>query len=106
MIRLRSSVVRGSSRARSRVSGWARNLLASSNKLDLPRRVKNHPQKQPAVAESADVGAAVFSFAIAHRDVDDLEVQFGGAEEQVEIAERIELAEVLAVAGNLIIVGA
>ena len=48
---------------------------------------------------------AVGALAVADRQVDDLQVQLGGAEEQVEVAERIEVAEVGAVGGDALVVG-
>ena len=59
-----------------------------------------------AVPEAADLGLAVGARAIADRQLDDLQVLLGGAEEQVEVAERIEVAEEAAVGGDALVVAA
>src|SRR3984893_10389054 len=57
------------------------------------------------MAPALDVSLTVSSLMIAHRNVDNLEVELGGAENQVEVAERIEVAEVGAVGGDGLVVG-
>ena len=64
----------------------------------------DHAQQQPAVPEARDVGFAVFARGVADRHFGGLQVELGGAEDQVEIAERIELAEIGAVARDLVVV--
>ena len=51
-----------------------------------------------------DVGRPVSAFAVADGDVGDFEAEFAGAEEQVEIAERIEVAEVSAVRDDFFVI--
>ena len=46
---------------------------------------EHHAQQQPAVAPALDVGRAVGAFLVADRHIGDLQVEFGGAKEQVEI---------------------
>ncbi len=64
-----------------------------SNKLDASCGEEDHAQQQQAVAPSLDVGDAVGALPVADRPVDDFAVEFGRAEEQVEVAERVEVAE-------------
>src|SRR5262249_22832424 len=78
---------------RSRRGATAR-LAASCAELELAEAEHRHAQKQPAVLEPADLGVAVRARAIAHRHLDDFQARPGGAEEQIEITERIEIAEV------------
>src|SRR6185295_20079494 len=61
-------------------------------------------QQQPAVPPALDVGLAVGARLIPNRQINDAEVEFGGAEQQVEITERIEITEVGAVAGNRLVI--
>lgn len=56
------------------------------------------------MAPPLDVGFAVGAFAITDGDVADLEVEFVGSEKEVEVAKRIELAEVGAVGGDPLVV--
>ena len=65
-----------------------------------------HAQQQPAVAEARDVGLAVRALVVADGQVDDAQVEARGAEQQVEVAERIEVAEVGAVGGDALVVRA
>ena len=51
-----------------------------------------HLQQQPAVAEAADLDLAVAPRLISNGNFDNLEVEFGGTEQQIEIAEGIEPA--------------
>ena len=53
-----------------------------------------------------DVGRAVGAFTIADGDIRDLEVEFRGTEEEVEVPEGIEVAEVGAVGGDGFVVRA
>src|SRR5438105_12940111 len=56
------------------------------------------------MAPALDISLTVGSLVIAHRHVDNLEVELGGAENQVEVAKRIEVAEVGAVGGDGLVV--
>ena len=52
---------------------------------------------------AGDVGGAVGTFTVADGEVDDLAVEFGGAEDQVKISEGVEVAEVGTVGGNFFV---
>ena len=56
--------------------------------------------------EAADVGRAIGTGEIMDGNLDDLQIQFRRTEDQIEITEGIEIAEVRAVGGDLIVVGA
>ena len=56
------------------------------------------------MAKAGDLRLAVGARAVADRQFDDLEVELGGAEEQVEVAEGIEVAEEGAVGGDALVV--
>src|SRR5439155_2836727 len=64
--------------------GHVRSSLMSSDELHLPRREGDHFEQQPAVFPALDVGRAVDALAIADGQIDDLEAELRGAEEQVE----------------------
>src|SRR4051794_9829112 len=64
------------------------------DELDPPRGEHAHLQQEPAMAPALDVGLAVGPFPIADRQFDDLETELGRPEQQVEVTERIEVAEV------------
>src|SRR5512138_3074810 len=66
----------------------------TSDELDAPRREDDHPQEQEAVAEALDVRLAVDPLPVAGRHVHDAEVLLRRPEDEVEVAERIEVAEV------------
>ena len=57
------------------------------------------------MAPALNVCFAVRALAVADREVDDFEVQASGAEDEVEVAKGVEIAEVRAVGGDAIIVG-
>jgi hypothetical protein len=78
--------------------------MTRSDKFQLAGGDAEHAEEKQAVAPALDVGGAVGAFPIADGDVADFEVLFVGAEEQVEVAERIKLAEVGAVGGDLEVV--
>src|SRR5262249_29171404 len=65
--------------------------------LQLAGREPAHLQEQPAVAEARDVGLAVRALMVAHRQVRDVQVEPSRAEQQVEVPEGVEVAEVGAV---------
>src|SRR4029077_12612947 len=66
----------------------------SCREEEAPRRQRGHAQQEPPVGEAADVRRAVGTFAVAHRNLEDAEVELRGPEDQVEVAVRIEVAEV------------
>jgi hypothetical protein len=77
----------------------------ASYEFQPPQRESEHPQQQPSVRPALDIGLPVSPFVIAHRHVDDLEVELGRTKYQIEVAERIEIAEVGSVGGDRIVVG-
>ena len=68
-----------------------------SERLELVEGEEDHAEQQPAVPEARDLRLAVAPARVAHRDLDDLQVELGGTEDEVEVAEGIEIAEVGAV---------
>ena len=52
----------------------------------------------------ADVRGPVPARAVANRQIDDLESKFRRAEQEVEVSERVELAEVRAVGGDQFVI--
>src|ERR1700722_4359906 len=86
--------VRQTSSARSRDPLAPRK--GDSNRLQLAIGEPHHLQQQPAVAKPRDLGLAEGARLVVDRRLDDLEVLLGRAEEQVEIAEGIEIAEITA----------
>ena len=77
----------------------------NSDKLDFPGGKKAHAYEEPTVPEPAYLGAAVFTVAIADDDLGDFKVELGGSKEQVEIAKRIEIAEITPVLDDFLVVG-
>src|SRR5205085_792854 len=69
----------------------------SREKLQPPCRKPRHAQQQPAMFPARDVRLAVSARVVADRQIDDPRVQFRRAKQQVEIAERIEVAEISAI---------
>src|SRR6266480_4763446 len=76
-----------------------------TNELQSASSERHHAQEQPAVAPTLDVGLTVGSGLITNGQIRNAQVEFRGTEEEVEIAERIEVAKVSAVAGDGIVVG-
>ena len=76
-----------------------------SSKLDLARSKHTHTQQQQSVTETADLRGAVFAVFVPDDDFGNLKIQFGGAEQQIEIAEGIEIAEIISVFLDGLIVG-
>ena len=58
------------------------------------------------MAESADLGHAVSPLTVPDRQLRDLHVQSGSAEEQIKIAERVEVAEERPTLCDLLVVSA
>src|SRR3989338_8105363 len=74
--------------------------------LQFSRGKQAHPQQQQAVAEPADVGAAIRTFLVVDRDFRHLQAQPAGAEDQGKVTERIKVAEVVALVGQSLVVAA
>ncbi len=64
-----------------------------SQRLHLSEREHEHASQKPAMAETVDLGLAIGAARVTHRHFDNLEVVLGRTEQQVEIAERVEVAE-------------
>src|SRR6266511_1042435 len=89
----RSSVTEWGRYHTSNPGGWAIRALAELHELDLPAGVQTHPQQDQAFPDVLDVRAAVIALIVANRDFDDVQVELRGAEEQVEVAKRVEIAK-------------
>ena len=74
----------------------ALHLPAERLDAELPEREDRHAQKEPAVAPAADVRLPVRARLVADRHVHDLQVEARRPEQEVEVAERVELPEVRA----------
>src|SRR5581483_8533470 len=70
---------------------------------ELPVRERRHARPEPPVAEAADVRLAVHARAVADGEVDDPQAEARGTVQQVEVAERVEVAEVLARLRDLLV---
>ena len=81
-------------------------MLNRSNKLDSPGRNDHHPQQQPTMLPAADIGGSVGTFAVTDGQVNNFTIQFGRAEDEIEIPEWIEIAEVGAVRRDALVVRA
>src|ERR1700730_5265058 len=78
----------------------------SSHRLDAHECEKHHPQQHEAVPEPGDLRLAIGAARIADRDLDGFQAELRGAEDEVEIAEGIELPEIAAAALEAQIVAA
>src|SRR5438034_7152848 len=65
------------------------------DELDPTRRQQAHAQEEPAMAQALNAGGAVRTFEIADRQLGDLEVQPNRSEEEIEVAEGVEVPEIL-----------
>src|ERR1700686_1302276 len=80
-------------------SSWTRRRSGSRTEarlvgaLELAVGERRHAQQRRAVAEARDLGLPIGAGPVADRQLDDAQVLLGGAEDQVEVAERIDLAE-------------
>ena len=57
------------------------------------------------MGKPADLGGSVFALTIAHGNLGDFHIQLAGAEEQVKVAERVEIAKELTVRLDLAVIG-
>ena len=69
------------------------------NEFELSRRHPAHPQQQPAVLKTADFGRSVSARIVTNGHLDDFQIQANRPENQIEIAERIEIAEIFSFGG-------
>src|SRR2546427_6100046 len=103
--RTKPGTARGAPLCSARRPGAAAGSRGSSHRLEPEESENGHLEQQPAVGKPPDVRGPVIPFVVMDRDLQDLEVELGGPEEEVEVAERIEVAEIPAVcfdaAGNL-----
>src|SRR5262249_39770840 len=79
---------------------------APSHRLAAHEPEQHHAQQHEAVTETGDLGLAVGAAGIADRNLDGLEAELGSAEDQLEIPERIEVAEITALSLDPRVVGA
>src|SRR4051812_25811876 len=71
--------------------------MGGLHELDPARGKHTHLEEHPTVAPALDIGGSVGTLSIANRQLHDLESQLRGAEQEIEVAKRIEVAEVRAV---------
>ena len=83
---------------------FPRSRFSPSNGFEFPIGEPHHFQEQPAVAEARDLGFAEGARLVVDRHLDDFQVLLGGAEDQIEVAERIEVAEIVALARDHLVV--
>src|SRR5262245_59967958 len=67
-----------------------------SHRLDAHEREQHHACKHEAVTETGDLSLAVAAAGVADGNLDRLEAELRGAEDQLEITERVEVPEVAA----------
>src|SRR6202035_4003978 len=78
---------------------WSRSaalLVMGSNGFELAIGEPDHLQEQPAVPKTRYLGLAKGTRLVMDRRLDDFEILFRRGDDQVEIAERIEIAEIAA----------
>src|SRR5262245_2120853 len=76
------------------------------NKEEFACCLAAHSQKQPSVAESADIGCSVAPLSVPYRKIDNLQIQFRSSEQEIKISEWVEVAKVTTVFGDTFIVHA
>lgn len=69
-------------------------LAEPSDRLDLEKREDHHSQQHHAMPKARNLSFTIGPSRIADRQIDRLEIELRGAEDEVEIAERIKIAEV------------
>src|ERR1051326_1725532 len=79
---------------------------ASSDEFEPPGRERAHAYQEKAVSPALNVRGSVGTFPVADRHLDDLETELGGAEQQIEVTERIEITEVAPIGGDALVLGA
>src|SRR5438105_13268664 len=84
--------------------GGRRARSSSEAEPELVEAERRHLEEEPAVRKAADLRVAVRARAVPDGQVDDLHVEARGAEQEIEVAEGIEVAEEGAVAGDAIVV--
>src|SRR5262249_51265918 len=91
-----------------RASGDARATPSTCRLLEFqpPRCEDDHPQQKETVPPALDLRRAIPAFAVADRQIGNLQIELCRAEQQVEVSERIEIAEVCAVGRYQLVVGA
>src|SRR3989442_15657929 len=88
---------RGARLCSARRPGAAAGSPGGAHRLEREESENGHLEPQPAVGKPPDVRGPVIPFVVMDRELQDLEVELGGPEEEVEVAERIEVAEIPAV---------
>src|SRR5437773_11340403 len=101
-------MVHGWSLSRSLVRRCASNVLSimlyNLDKLEALSRECDHFQQQPAVCPAVNICGAVGTLAISYRQISNLQIQSHSAKNQVEIAKRVEVAEVSTIGGDGLVV--
>ena len=92
-----------------RVKGSASNSLSMSGhrtsyELDTPRGKQHHLEQQPTVPPALDIGRAVSSPPVTDGYLNDSQIQFGSAEQQIEIAKGVKVPKILPVFRDTLIV--
>src|SRR3954452_22789234 len=77
----------------------------TSERLESPVRDRHHAEQQKGIGKAGDLRGAVGPGRIADRYLHDLQVELGGAEQQIKVAERVELTEVRPIGGDPLVIG-
>src|SRR3990172_3335420 len=84
--------------------GRSAEVIAGSNELDPAGREEDHAKEQPTVLPPLDVGPPVGPALVTDGQVEDLQSEPGRAEEEIEIAKRVEVPEVRPLGGDALVV--
>ena len=72
----------------------------ASDEPESVRGKNQHSQQDHSVTPTVNICIAVGSFFVVHRDLHNLQANPGCSKDEIEIAERIEVAEVLPIPGQ------
>src|ERR1700686_1740798 len=75
-----------------------------SNELDLLSGKHHHPQKQPTASPALNVSSSISTIAITDRQIEGFQIQLGRSEKQIKIPERVEVAKVLTVCRDRVVI--
>ena len=70
--------------------------MVGKTQLDPEKADPGHSQQLKAMSKAADIRAAVLACKVSYRNIDYAETHNRGREEQLKIADRIEIAEIAA----------
>src|SRR6266540_5512021 len=97
----RKRVVSGLSSGTPRVSGClSQRIIIGSHELQPPCGERHHTEQQPGMSPALNIGRAVGALTVPNGQVDDAQREPCRAEQQVEVPERVEVAEVGTVGSN------